>query len=62
MNSQTKIYRVRSARVLSASSSVPMELGCVTFQCGCVPQPRSSWKPLLLGFLGRIPHVGMINY
>lgn len=48
-----EIHRSRSRKVPNSGASVPAELGCVTLLIrGCVRQPASSVKPLLLGFYG----------
>ena len=58
-----EIRRARSGRVLSAGASVPMELQCITLPvCEYVGQLGSSSNPILLGFLWRLHHIGMIDH
>lgn len=51
---EEEIHRVRSARVLSAGTSVPT--GVTLLVCGCVRQSGSSLNPTLLGF-----HTGFLS-
>ena len=54
---------LRSGRVASIGASVPMELGCVTVLIRrSVHSPGSYPYPILLEFLWRLPHIGIINY
>lgn len=54
---------MKSERVPSTGSSVPMELGYITVLVRrCVHSPGSSPFPILLEFLWRLPHIGIINY
>ena len=47
-----EVHRAQSERVLSAGTSVSMELGYTTLPAGgCVHQPRSFPKPVLGEFL-----------
>lgn len=55
MNSQTKIPRVESGRVLSTGASVPKEL----VYMDVFTNPEAPW--ILLGFLWRLNHIGMID-
>lgn len=58
-----EIHRVEFGRVPSVGASVPMELGQITLPVhGRVHPPGSSQNPVLLRFLLRLPHVGMIYY
>ena len=62
MDRDEEIHKVRAGRVKSARTSVPTELGCVTLLVyGCILQPESSPNPILLGFLWKLPYIGMIN-
>ena len=57
-----EIHRMRSGRVLSAGASVPVELGCITLPVhGFVRQPGTT-NTILLGFLWRPHHIGLIIY
>lgn len=60
--SDKAIHIAKSGKDLSTGASVPVELGCVTFQCGYVCPPGNSPAPLPLWFLWMLPHMGMINY
>lgn len=58
-----EVCRAKSERVSSAGTSVAVELGCIILhEKGCVHQPESSLNPVLLEFLWRLHHVGMVNY
>lgn len=50
---EEEINGVRLGRILSVQSSPPAK--------SCVCQAGSSLNPLLLGFLWRLYHVGMVN-
>lgn len=55
-----EIRRAGSGRVPGAGASVPVDLGGTTLLgCECV-RSRSSLHPILLGFLWRPHHIGMI--
>lgn len=57
-----KLQKARTARVLSAGASVPMEEGCAFQHVDvCVHQPGSSPTPHFRNFW-RLPHVSMSNY
>ena len=52
---EEKIHRVRSGRVLSTGTSVPMQLGSITLLvCGCMHPPGSSLCSI--GILWRLSH------
>ena len=55
------IYRVRSGRVLNTKASVPMELGGVTLPVRMTSPVWRFQKPLLLGFLWKLPHICVVN-
>lgn len=58
-----EIHRVMSGRIPSAEFSIPMKLGQVTLLIhGCVCQPKNSQNPILLEFLRRLYHMGMIDH
>ena len=64
MSSQIKrSIRVKSRRAPSTGASVPVELGCATSLAHRpVHEPRGSLNPVLLGFLWRFHHIGMIHH
>lgn len=55
-----EVHKTRSGRVLSTGASIPVELSTRP-TCGCVHQAGSSLNTIPLGFLWRLPHIGMIN-
>ena len=64
MNSQIEeIHRVKSGRIWSTGASVTMELECITLLVlGCVHRLESSLNPILLEFLWRFHHLGIIDH
>ena len=57
-----EIHRVKSGTVPRTGASVPVDLGCATLLAHThVHQPRGSLNPVLLEFLWRFHHVGMID-
>lgn len=56
------MHKVRSGRVLSAGSSVPVELGVQHPPCGCVYTPGRSLNPRTFRILWGLRHVGMIDH
>ena len=46
-----------------AQELLSLELGCVALLAhGCAQQPGSSWKPVLLGLLWKLYHIGVIDH
>ena len=55
-----KINKMRSGRVLSAGDSAPMELGCITSRYVDVFTHLGAYHTVEI--LWKLPHAGMINY
>lgn len=57
------IHRARSGRVPSTGTSVPVEWMCTILPAQtCVHQPRNSLHPMLLVFVWRLYHLGLLDH
>lgn len=58
---EEEMHRVRSRRVLRAASSAPVELGCAVL-CIDVFMNLETTNPILLKFLWRLQHAGIVDH
>lgn len=55
---EEELHREKTGRILSAESSVPVKLECVTLLASTQKLPN----PIIYGFLWRLQHAGMVSY